>query len=66
MTEIEQLEKAISIAKRCGECEYCKSVNAGNDWWFKGCFCDPYRGKWISEIDNCPKTGVDNPVDKRS
>lgn len=40
--------------KRCKECEYGKSINAQDDWWFIGCYCKPYRGKWIVEIEKCP------------
>ena len=40
--------------RRCKECEYSKSINAQEDWWFIGCYCKPYRGKWVVEIEKCP------------
>lgn len=40
--------------RRCKECKYNKSINAQEDWWFIGCYCKPYRGKWVAEIEKCP------------
>lgn len=48
MTNIEKHE-------RCKDCEYRKKINAQDDFWLNACYCKPYKGKWIVEIDNCPK-----------
>ena len=39
---------------RCDGCKYCKAVYANGGWSFLGCYCKPYRGKWVSEIKDCP------------
>lgn len=45
---------------RCKGCEYCKPLNGG-DWGFWGCYHEPYRGKWVCEIKDCPKVkGADD------
>lgn len=36
------------------ECEHCRGINAQDGWKFKGCFCLPYRGKFIGAIKECP------------
>lgn len=36
------------------ECEHCRGIKAQDGWKFKGCFCPPYRGKFIGEIKECP------------
>lgn len=40
---------------RCVGCESCKTVIASDGFSFKGCFHIPYHGKWIAEIQDCPK-----------
>ncbi len=50
-----EFNKALEIDKRCRGCEYVRDIRANGDWWFKGCKHEPYRGKWIVEIANCPK-----------
>lgn len=40
---------------RCNPCKYAKPVVATGQWTFLGCFCPPYRGKWVAEIKECPK-----------
>ena len=40
---------------RCNPCEYAREVTATGQWKFLGCYCPPYRGKWVKEIKNCPK-----------
>ena len=40
---------------RCEGCEDCKWVKAQDDWGFHGCFHKPYKGRWIAEIEYCPK-----------
>lgn len=34
-------------------CEFCKGVSA-QSVKFKGCFREPYKGKWVAEINECP------------
>ena len=41
--------------KRCEECTNCFTVITTNGIRFRGCFHEPYRGKWVSEIEKCPK-----------
>ena len=48
---------------RCAGCEHCKWLKAQDDWSFHGCFHKPYKGKWIAEIENCPK---ESEVDKNA
>ena len=44
------------MSKKCGECEDAKKIHsAPNGWSFIGCHHAPYRGKWIAEIEICPK-----------
>ena len=40
---------------RCKGCEYCMGVSA-NGFNFFGCYCIPYKGKWVVEIKDseCP------------
>ena len=42
-------------AIRCAVCRDCNWVKAQDDWGFHGCFHKPYKGKWIVEIEKCPK-----------
>ena len=48
---------------RCHPCEYAKSVMANGQWMFLGCFHEPYHGKWVKEIKDCPKQEVNNNDD---
>lgn len=40
---------------RCFRCIYCKPVHATGGWMFYGCHHYPYSGKWVVEIEECPK-----------
>lgn len=51
-------EKSVK-AGRCDGCEHCKTVTATGQWEFFGCYCKPYRGKWVAEIKECPLKGED-------
>lgn len=42
-------------AGRCFTCKYCKIVHANSGWMFYGCYHYPYSGKWVVEIEECPK-----------
>lgn len=35
-------------------CDYCNIVHAQDGWKFKGCFCDPNKGKFITSSIKCP------------
>ncbi len=38
---------------RCKGCEYGRGVTAAG-WSFLGCYHEPYKGKWVTEIKDCP------------
>ena len=40
---------------RCNPCEYSKCIVANTQWMFLGCCHEPYHGKWVKEIEHCPK-----------
>lgn len=42
---------------RCSPCKFARVVVATNQFMFLGCYHDPYKGKWVKEIKNCPKAG---------
>ena len=52
-------EQAFEIKERCDGCEHRRTINAQGDWWFHACYHKPYRGKWIVEIEKCPRTKED-------
>lgn len=37
-------------------CEHCRGITAQDGYRFKGCFCPPFKGKFIGGIKECPKT----------
>lgn len=48
---------------RCKGCPFAKTIYTGpavgyengRQWTFTGCTHAPYRGKWVKEIEKCPK-----------
>lgn len=50
-----EFNKALEIAMRCDGCKYAQHIYANDGWSFIGCKHKPYRGKWIVEIEECPK-----------
>ena len=46
---------------RCDKCGHCKVTNS-DGLSFLGCYCKPYRGKWVAKIKDCPigKVGVND------
>lgn len=40
---------------RCRPCKYARVVFAQDQFMFLGCYHEPYRGKWVAEIKDCPK-----------
>lgn len=44
------------MKNRCEGCEFATKISAKMDnWSFIGCMHEPYKGKWIVEIEDCPK-----------
>lgn len=37
------------------ECEFAEGIHAQDGFFFIGCHHEPYRGKWVREIKECPK-----------
>lgn len=54
MNEIDEFYASLPKG-RCHPCKYAKCVNATGGFMFLGCYCEPYHGKRVSEIKNCPK-----------
>lgn len=40
---------------RCNPCEFSKCIVANDQFMFLGCVHQPYKGKWVREIKDCPK-----------
>ena len=45
---------------RCKPCDYAKVVVANEQYMFLGCYCNPYNGKRVAEIKDCPKLKGEN------
>ena len=43
------------VHERCKGCKYSSVVTATGGFRFLGCRCSPYCGKWVIEIEHCPK-----------
>lgn len=40
---------------RCRKCIHASRVTSTpGGWEFLGCYCNPYKGKWVVEIKDCP------------
>lgn len=39
---------------RCKPCKYGRVVTGVDGFMMLGCHCEPYRGKWVAEIKDCP------------
>jgi hypothetical protein len=48
MTELEQ-------TKYCEKCESMQPMYFSKNFVIMGCRHKPYRGKWVAEIDKCPR-----------
>lgn len=48
MTELEQ-------TKYCEKCESMKPMYFSKNFVIMGCMHKPYKGKWVAEIDKCPR-----------
>lgn len=50
----------------CMNCSSNRLVRCYGGFEFRGCYHDPYKGKWIAEIKGCPKIVVNNEkINKR-
>lgn len=38
----------------CMDCIHSSFVYSGRNFRFIGCFCEPYKGKWVAELRECP------------
>ena len=45
----------IKSVGRCYMCEFGRMISDGA-WGFPACYHPPYKGKWVAEIKDCPKT----------
>lgn len=41
--------------EHCGKCEHSNGIFAQDGFMFLGCKFPPYRGKWVAQIEECPK-----------
>ena len=41
---------------RCNPCKSARAIVANGQFMFLGCTHSPYKGKWVAEIKDCPKT----------
>lgn len=47
--------------EKCEKCEYGKVFGSScPPFRFIGCCYKPYKGKWVAEIEKCPKDGDSN------
>lgn len=53
---------AKAAKERCDGCRDCRIVYATGGWSFRGCYHEPYHGKWVAEIRNCP---IPNEAEER-
>ena len=40
--------------EECASCKHSRIVTANGNFKFRGCYCKPYKGKWVKEIKECP------------
>ena len=43
------------MSDRCDKCLWAEIINSQDGWSFIGCTHEPYKGKWVTEIKDCPK-----------
>ena len=55
-TEIDEFYEELPEG-RCHPCPYAKCVVATDQYMFLGCYHEPYKGKRVVEIKECPKEG---------
>lgn len=52
---MERMEQKDCKDGRCKGCEFARTINSRGNWEFIGCNHEPYKGKWVCEIKDCPK-----------
>lgn len=52
-TNIFPAKTALDQLKCLKTCEYARRHYIGPGYMV-GCHCEPYKGKWVEEIDECP------------
>ncbi len=58
MTELEQ-------TRYCEKCESMQPMYFSKNFVIMGCRHKPYRGKWVAEIDKCPRDDFHELCKKR-
>ncbi len=48
----------MSITARCSDCDKARGVTATGGFRFIGCYNEPYHGKPVVEIKDCPKNNI--------
>ncbi|SDO85583.1 hypothetical protein SAMN05216366_102101 [Selenomonas ruminantium] len=48
MTELQQF-------RGCSRCRFKEVIDCGGGFVIVGCTHEPYKGKWVAEIDKCPR-----------
>lgn len=57
---VEQFFKYTKASEdRCSNCKFRKLTYTNGGWSFYGCCHEPYKGKWIAEIKDCPRKGAE-------
>lgn len=46
---------ALQINRECSKCRFRKIFDCTDNFKILGCMHEPYHGKWVVEIDECPK-----------
>ena len=48
--------KPINVdARACLQCEYSQKTVVSGGFKFLGCYHKPHNGKWVAELEACPK-----------
>lgn len=58
MTELEQF-------RGCARCKFKEAIDCGSGFIIMGCTYAPYEGKWVAEIDKCPRDDFHELCKKR-
>ena len=58
MTELEQ-------TRGCERCEFKITIHLSSNFVIMGCTHKPYKGKWVAEIDKCPRDDFHELCKKR-
>ena len=51
-----EIDKSSLSNEKCCSCKNSKVVVCNSGFKFLGCTHPPYKGKWVAEIKDCPKT----------